>query len=164
MIGLAPNEALAAYSAQVDAGTLTITGDRASDQLVLAASSTTLDSAYSSSTPCTTARTWRRSCWLVSASTSRRTAGSPFRAASPTTPFKRCRVCRAAIEPTFLACPLCTTKQRSRSISGGLPTSRKKTGGWTVDFQSYSPIAALEWHGYATVRALSALRRSATMR
>jgi NAD-dependent SIR2 family protein deacetylase len=55
-------------------------------------------------------------------------------------------------------------RRESRSISSGLPTSRKKTGGWTVDFQSYSPGAALEWHGYATVRALSVLRRTATMR
>jgi hypothetical protein len=30
-------------------------------------------------------------------------------------------------------------------------------GGWSVDFQSYSPAAALEWRGYATVRALSIL-------
>jgi hypothetical protein len=31
-------------------------------------------------------------------------------------------------------------------------------GGWTVDFQSYSPAAALEWNGYVTVRAVSILR------
>jgi hypothetical protein len=34
-------------------------------------------------------------------------------------------------------------------------------GGWPVDFQSYSPAAALEWRGYATVRALSILRANA---
>ena len=34
-------------------------------------------------------------------------------------------------------------------------------GGWSVDFQSYSPAAALEWRGYATVRALSILRDNA---
>jgi hypothetical protein len=34
-------------------------------------------------------------------------------------------------------------------------------GGWSVDFQSYSPAAALEWRGYATVRALSILRGNA---
>jgi hypothetical protein len=34
-------------------------------------------------------------------------------------------------------------------------------GGWSVDFQSYSPAAALEWRGYATVRALSVLRDNA---
>jgi hypothetical protein len=33
-------------------------------------------------------------------------------------------------------------------------------GGWTVDFTSYSPMAALEWRGYATVRAVSILRRN----
>jgi hypothetical protein len=31
-------------------------------------------------------------------------------------------------------------------------------GGWTVDFDSYSPAAALEWRGYATVTAMSVLR------
>src|SRR5919109_451474 len=34
-------------------------------------------------------------------------------------------------------------------------------GGWSVDFQSYSPAAALEWRGYATVRALTVLRDNA---
>jgi hypothetical protein len=36
-------------------------------------------------------------------------------------------------------------------------------GGWTVDFQSYSPAAMLEWRGYATVRALSVLRDNAML-
>lgn len=31
-------------------------------------------------------------------------------------------------------------------------------GGWTVDFDSYSPAAALEWRGYMTVAAVSMLR------
>ncbi|MGI8335771.1 hypothetical protein ACRYCC_37980 [Actinomadura scrupuli] len=31
-------------------------------------------------------------------------------------------------------------------------------GGWSVDFASYSPAAALEWRGYTTVRAVSILR------
>ena len=31
-------------------------------------------------------------------------------------------------------------------------------GGWDVDFRPYSPAAALEWRGYATVRALAVLR------
>jgi hypothetical protein len=31
-------------------------------------------------------------------------------------------------------------------------------GGWVVDFGSFSPIAALEWRGYATVRAVEILR------
>jgi hypothetical protein len=35
-------------------------------------------------------------------------------------------------------------------------------GGWLVDFDSYSPAAALEWRGYATVRAVSILQRNAT--
>ncbi|HEY3465410.1 MAG TPA: hypothetical protein VGL47_09780 [Amycolatopsis sp.] len=32
-------------------------------------------------------------------------------------------------------------------------------GGWRVDFASFSPAAALEWQGYATVRAVSLLQR-----
>jgi hypothetical protein len=31
-------------------------------------------------------------------------------------------------------------------------------GGWTVDFQNYSPAATLEWRGYATVRAVGTLK------
>jgi hypothetical protein len=31
-------------------------------------------------------------------------------------------------------------------------------GGWVVDYGSFSPIAALEWRGYATVRAVEILR------
>jgi hypothetical protein len=30
-------------------------------------------------------------------------------------------------------------------------------GGWTVDFESASPVAALEWRGYATVAAIATL-------
>jgi len=39
-----------------------------------------------------------------------------------------------------------------------LATEQDEDGGWSVDFQSYSPAAALEWRGYATVRALCVLR------
>jgi hypothetical protein len=39
-----------------------------------------------------------------------------------------------------------------------LAEEQEDDGGWTVDFESYSPVAALEWRGYATVRALSILR------
>ncbi|MGH3042261.1 MAG: hypothetical protein ACRDNG_11100 [Gaiellaceae bacterium] len=39
-----------------------------------------------------------------------------------------------------------------------LASEQKEDGGWSVDFQNYSPAAALEWRGYATVRALSVLR------
>jgi hypothetical protein len=38
-----------------------------------------------------------------------------------------------------------------------LAAEQAEDGGWSVDFQSYSPAAALEWRGYATVRALSVL-------
>jgi hypothetical protein len=41
-----------------------------------------------------------------------------------------------------------------------LASEQREDGGWTVDFQSYSPVAALDWRGYATVRALSVLRRN----
>jgi hypothetical protein len=39
-----------------------------------------------------------------------------------------------------------------------LAAEQEADGGWSVDFQSYSPAAALEWRGYTTVRALSVLR------
>lgn len=39
-----------------------------------------------------------------------------------------------------------------------LADEQEEDGGWSVDFQSYSPAAALDWRGYATVRALSILR------
>jgi len=42
-----------------------------------------------------------------------------------------------------------------------LAAEQQDDGGWSVDFQSYSPAAALEWRGYATVRALSVLRDNA---
>jgi hypothetical protein len=41
-----------------------------------------------------------------------------------------------------------------------LAAEQKEDGGWSVDFQSYSPAAALEWRGYATVRALSILHQN----
>src|SRR5262249_18643818 len=39
-----------------------------------------------------------------------------------------------------------------------LAGEQQQDGGWFVDFVSYSPAAALEWRGYATVSALSILR------
>jgi hypothetical protein len=41
-----------------------------------------------------------------------------------------------------------------------LAEEQQDDGGWRVDFASYSPAAALEWRGHATVRALSVLRRN----
>jgi hypothetical protein len=38
-----------------------------------------------------------------------------------------------------------------------LEQQQREDGGWTVDFASYSPAAALEWRGYRTVDALSTL-------
>jgi hypothetical protein len=42
-----------------------------------------------------------------------------------------------------------------------LASEQDEDGGWSVDFQSYSPAAGLEWRGYETVRALSILRDNA---
>jgi hypothetical protein len=39
-----------------------------------------------------------------------------------------------------------------------LVAEQQDDGGWRVDFASYSPAAALEWRGEATVRALRVLR------
>lgn len=41
-----------------------------------------------------------------------------------------------------------------------MATRQQADGGWTVDFASASPAAALEWRGYATVGAVSTLRCS----
>ncbi|WP_199430134.1 hypothetical protein [Qaidamihabitans albus] len=39
-----------------------------------------------------------------------------------------------------------------------LAAGQQDDGGWRVDFASFSPAAALEWRGHATVRAVSILR------
>ena len=44
-----------------------------------------------------------------------------------------------------------------------LAAEQRDDGGWTVDFQSYSPAAELEWRGYATVRAVSILQRNSVL-
>jgi hypothetical protein len=41
-----------------------------------------------------------------------------------------------------------------------LAGEQQDDGGWRVDFASHSPAAALEWRGYATVRALDVLGRN----
>jgi hypothetical protein len=38
-----------------------------------------------------------------------------------------------------------------------LAAGQEPDGGWTVDYGSFSPAAALEWRGYATVRAVRVL-------
>lgn len=40
-----------------------------------------------------------------------------------------------------------------------LAAAQQPDGGWTVDFASASPAAALEWRGYATVAAVTALQQ-----
>lgn len=44
---------------------------------------------------------------------------------------------------------------------GRLARLQQPDGGWPVDFASASPIAALEWRGYATVRAVTLLQVNA---
>lgn len=39
-----------------------------------------------------------------------------------------------------------------------LEAAQLADGGWAVDFANYSPAAALEWRGHATVRAIATLR------
>ena len=39
-----------------------------------------------------------------------------------------------------------------------LASQQQPDGGWTVDFPSHSPAAALEWRGYMTLRAVMTLR------
>lgn len=41
-----------------------------------------------------------------------------------------------------------------------LAAEQQPDGGWTVDFDSYSPAAALEWRGYRTVEAITRLREN----
>lgn len=44
-----------------------------------------------------------------------------------------------------------------------LADRQQEDGGWRVDFGSYSPAAELEWRGYATVLAVSTLRRNSVL-
>jgi hypothetical protein len=39
-----------------------------------------------------------------------------------------------------------------------LADGQQEDGGWTVDYASFSPAAALEWRGHATVRAVTILK------
>jgi hypothetical protein len=44
-----------------------------------------------------------------------------------------------------------------------LASGQQPDGGWRVDFASYSPAAALEWRGHATVQALILLRANGAL-
>ncbi|UOY00598.1 hypothetical protein [Blastococcus sp. PRF04-17] len=44
-----------------------------------------------------------------------------------------------------------------------LATGQQRDGGWAVDFDSYSPAAALEWRGLRTVSALVVLRANGSL-
>jgi hypothetical protein len=39
-----------------------------------------------------------------------------------------------------------------------LANQQQPDGGWTVDYTTYSPAAALEWRGFATIQAIATLR------
>jgi hypothetical protein len=41
-----------------------------------------------------------------------------------------------------------------------LEGGQREDGGWTVDFESRSPAGRLDWRGYATVGAITVLRRN----
>jgi hypothetical protein len=44
-----------------------------------------------------------------------------------------------------------------------LAAGQRPDGGWAVDFDSYSPVATLEWRGYRTVQALVLLRANGVL-
>jgi hypothetical protein len=44
-----------------------------------------------------------------------------------------------------------------------LAAGQQPDGGWTVDYGSFSPMASLEWRGYATVRAVRVLRANGVL-
>jgi hypothetical protein len=44
-----------------------------------------------------------------------------------------------------------------------LTAEQQPDGGWRVDFASYSPMAGVEWRGYATVEAVGVLRRNGVL-
>jgi hypothetical protein len=44
-----------------------------------------------------------------------------------------------------------------------LASGQQPDGGWRVDFGSFSPAAALEWRGHATVQALTVLRANGVL-
>jgi hypothetical protein len=39
-----------------------------------------------------------------------------------------------------------------------LAAAQRDDGGWTVDYLQISPVGALDWRGYSTVRAIEVLR------
>ena len=41
-----------------------------------------------------------------------------------------------------------------------LETSQQEDGGWPIEWDSYSPIAALEWRGWLTVRAMTIMHKN----
>jgi hypothetical protein len=49
-------------------------------------------------------------------------------------------------------------RRRRRAELERLVAAQQPDGGWTVDFDSYSPAATLEWRGHRTVGALLLLR------
>ena len=110
-----------------------------------------------SSTPCMTVTPLRQGCWRGWASTSRTTAGCALSVVGPTRPCGRSTSLPSPVDPHEPS----STRLRVAADLERLAGEQDEDGGWSVDFQSYSPAAALEWRGYATVRALSVLRDNA---
>jgi hypothetical protein len=52
----------------------------------------------------------------------------------------------------------CFSEEAVAAELARLAGQQREDGGWAVDFGSFSPAAALEWRGHATVRAMSVLR------
>jgi hypothetical protein len=90
--------------------------------------------------------------WLISPSTSPRTAGSAWWAVSPTRPCGR-----STLPPSPRPARTIVDEATVASDLDRIDREQREDGGRSVDLQSYSPAAALEWGGYATVRALSVL-------
>ena len=130
------------------------------DALEAAPPRTRSRSPYGSSTPCTTVPTLRRDCWRVSPSSSRTTAGCASSGGHPDDP---CARSISLPSPVGLRGPS-STKPRSRLISSGSPPARARTAAGRSTSPAYSPAAALEWRGYATVHALTVLRRQRVTR
>ena len=107
--------------------------------------------------PCTTAKAPPQDCWPASASTSRRTADSASWGGLPDETLWPLDVAPEPGRPARTVLDEAAVAADLERLAG----QQKEDGGWTVDFQSHSPAAALEWRGYATVRALSVLQHNA---
>ena len=94
------------------------------------------------------------SCSISSGSTSRPTGWCTSPAARRTSTCARSTSHRDRGARRVACSP---PRWSSRSWLGS-PAQQQPDGGWAVDFDSYSPAAALEWRGHRTVEALGVLR------